>query len=111
MPITNSAPILSSSAELGQQWKYSQSQSQPNPVHNLSIFDGNLSSKMEHFAFSAQNLTAPNRRRGMNECVQGDHGTMQQTFVDFIGIGPLPAGFGLGRQKSGRIGIGGGGTP
>ena len=37
--------------------------------------------------------------------VQDVHGTLQQTFVDFIWIVPLPAGYVLGRWKPGRIGI------
>ena len=37
--------------------------------------------------------------------LQGDQGTLQQTFVDFIWNVPLPAGFALGRRKPGRIGI------
>ena len=44
----------------------------------------------------------------MMHAVQSDHqGTVQQSFVDFIWIVPLPAGFALGRWKPGRIGIAG----
>ena len=44
------------------------------------------------------------RERNQRNKVQCDHGTLQQNFIDFIWIVPLPTGWGLGRTKLGRVG-------
>ena len=57
------------------------------------------------FTYQILQVLLRSQRPWRQNSLQGDHGTLQQTFVYFTSIDPMAAGFGLDRRKPGRIDI------